>query len=50
MRHSSSTATGRVIAWNKSMETMTGIPAKDMLGKGNYEYALPFYGERRPAH
>jgi PAS domain S-box-containing protein len=39
---------GRVIAWNRSMETMTGIPAKDMLGKGNYEYALPFYGERRP--
>ena len=30
------------------METMTGIPARDMLGKGNYEYALPFYGERRP--
>jgi two-component system cell cycle sensor histidine kinase/response regulator CckA len=27
---------------------MTGVAAKDMLGKGNYEYALPFYGERRP--
>jgi len=39
---------GKVIAWNRSMETMTGIPAKDMLGKGNYEYAMPFYGERRP--
>ncbi len=39
---------GKVIAWNKSMETMTGIPARDMLGRGNYEYALPFYGERRP--
>ena len=39
---------GKVIAWNRSMETMTGIPAKDMLGKGNYEYAVPFYGERRP--
>ena len=39
---------GKVIAWNRSMETMTGIPAKDMLGKGNYEYAIPFYGERRP--
>ena len=35
---------GKVIAWNQSMETMTGIPAKDMLGKGNYEYAVPFYG------
>ena len=39
---------GKVIAWNRSMETMTGIAARDMLGKGNYEYALPFYGERRP--
>ena len=39
---------GAVIAWNRAMEEMTGVPAKDMLGKGNYEYALPFYGERRP--
>ncbi|HTZ38747.1 MAG TPA: PAS domain S-box protein, partial [Syntrophales bacterium] len=39
---------GKVIAWNRSMETMTSIAAKDMLGKGNYEYALPLYGERRP--
>lgn len=39
---------GRVIAWNRAMETMTGISAKDMLGKGNYDYAVPFYGERRP--
>jgi PAS domain S-box-containing protein len=39
---------GRVIAWNKAMETLTGIPADAMLGKGNYEYALPFYKERRP--
>jgi len=39
---------GRVIAWNRAIEEMTGIPARDMLGKGNYEYAIPFYGERRP--
>jgi PAS domain S-box-containing protein len=39
---------GRVIAWNRSIEDMTGIPAADMLGKGDYEYAIPFYGERRP--
>ncbi len=39
---------GKVIAWNRSMELMTGIEAKDMLGKGDYEYAIPFYGERRP--
>ena len=27
------------IAWNRAIEEMTGIHAKDMLGKGNYEYA-----------
>ncbi len=41
-------AEGRVIAWNQAIEEMTGIPAQDVLGKGDYEYALPFYGERRP--
>ncbi len=39
---------GKVITWNKAMETMTGIAAKDILGKGNYEYAIPFYGKQRP--
>ena len=39
---------GRVIAWNRAIEDMTGVSARDMLGKGNYEYALPFYGVRRP--
>jgi len=39
---------GKVIAWNRAIEEMTGVKAKDMLGKGNYEYALPFYGKRRP--
>ena len=37
-----------VISWNQAMEDMTGIPSPQMLGRGNYEYALPFYGERRP--
>ena len=27
---------------------MTGVAAKDMIGRGNFEYALPFYGKRRP--
>jgi hypothetical protein len=27
---------------------MTGVKGQDILGKGNYEYALPVYGERRP--
>lgn len=39
---------GKVIAWNRAIEAMTGISAADILGKGNYEYAIPFYGERRP--
>jgi PAS domain S-box-containing protein len=39
---------GKVIAWNLAIESMTGIKAADMLGKGDYEYALPFYGERKP--
>ncbi len=40
--------TGKVIAWNLAMEDMTGIPAASMLGKRDFEYALPFYGARRP--
>jgi PAS domain S-box-containing protein len=39
---------GKVVTWNKAMENLTGVAAADMVGKGNYEYALPFYGERRP--
>jgi PAS domain S-box-containing protein len=39
---------GKVIAWNRAIEAMTGIRAEEILGKGNYEYAIPFYGERRP--
>jgi PAS domain S-box-containing protein len=39
---------GTVIAWNKAIEEMTGIPSREMIGKGNYEYAIPFYGDRRP--
>jgi len=39
---------GEVIAWNKAFEEMSGIPAASMIGKGNYEYSLAFYTERRP--
>jgi PAS domain S-box-containing protein len=39
---------GNVIAWNRAIEEMTGVKAADILGKGDYEYALPFYGIRRP--
>ncbi len=39
---------GVVIAWNRAMERMTGTTSDQVLGKGNYEYAIPFYHERRP--
>jgi PAS domain S-box-containing protein len=39
---------GVVVAWNRATESLTGVKAEDMVGKGNYEYAIPFYGERRP--
>ncbi len=39
---------GRVIAWNRAMEIMTGVLKEEMLGKGDFAYAVPFYGKRRP--
>ena len=39
---------GKVIAWNRAIEVMTRFKAEEMLGKGDHEYAIPFYGERRP--
>jgi PAS domain S-box-containing protein len=39
---------GKIIAWNHAIEEMTGVPAAAMLGKGDYEYAIPFYGQRQP--
>ncbi|NTW06638.1 MAG: PAS domain S-box protein, partial [Syntrophaceae bacterium] len=39
---------GKVIAWNRAVEEMTGVKAADMLGKGNYEYTVTFYGMRKP--
>ena len=41
-------AGGVVIAWNQAIEELTGVKAWDMLGRGDYAYAVPFYGERRP--
>ncbi len=39
---------GTVIAWNKSIEELTGVPASHMLGQKDYLYAVPFYGKARP--
>lgn len=39
---------GKIVAWNRAIEDLTGIKAEEMVGKDNYEYAIPFYGTRRP--
>ncbi len=38
----------RVIVWNRAMETLTGVTTIEILGKGDYAYAMPFYGTERP--
>jgi PAS domain S-box-containing protein len=40
--------TGKVIAWNHAIEEMTGVKAEEIMGNAEYEYAVPFYGEKRP--
>ncbi|WP_244161357.1 EAL domain-containing protein [Trichlorobacter thiogenes] len=37
----------KVVIWNRAMEKMTGVSKEDMVGKGDHEYTIPFYGERR---
>ncbi|MDY0020648.1 MAG: histidine kinase N-terminal 7TM domain-containing protein, partial [Anaerolineae bacterium] len=39
---------GKVIAWNKTIEQLTGVRQEELLGKDAYAYAIPFYGEARP--
>ena len=39
---------GRVIAWNRAIEKMTGVKSQQMIGKGNYAYSIPFTGHRQP--
>ena len=38
----------RIIAWNHSIEEMTGIKASSMLGKGDFSYAVALHKEKRP--
>lgn len=38
----------KVMAWNRAMEHLTGIPKRNMLGKGGFAYAIPFHGEPKP--
>ncbi|WP_245574419.1 diguanylate cyclase [Desulfovirgula thermocuniculi] len=39
---------GKVLVWNRAMEEMTGIRKEEILGRGKYAYAVPFYGKERP--
>ena len=39
---------GKVIAWNRAIEEMTGIGRNDMIGQRDRAYAVPFYDEGRP--
>ncbi|TRZ68940.1 MAG: PAS domain S-box protein [Methanothrix sp.] len=39
----------KVIAWNRAIEVMTGVHEEAIIGKGDYAYAVPFYGKERPA-
>ncbi|MDV2481838.1 PAS domain S-box protein [Methanoculleus sp. Wushi-C6] len=39
---------GHVVAWNRAVEELTGVPKAEVLGRGDHAYAVPFYGEARP--
>lgn len=38
----------KVISWNRAMIELTGVSKEDMIGKGDYAYAVPFFGSPRP--
>lgn len=38
----------RVIAWNRPLETLTGVNKDDILGKADYQKAFQFYEGARP--
>ncbi len=38
----------RIVAWNRACEVMTGVMKEAVLGRGDYAYAEPFFGKRRP--
>ncbi|MEW5921896.1 MAG: diguanylate cyclase [Bacillota bacterium] len=39
---------GKVVVWNRAIEEMTGVRKEEVLGRGEYAYAVPFYGKPRP--
>jgi PAS domain S-box-containing protein len=38
----------KVIAWNRAVEEMTGVPKENVIGRDAYSYGEPFYGFKRP--
>ncbi|MFA4861567.1 PAS domain S-box protein [Methanoregula sp.] len=39
---------GVVLAWNRALELLSGVPAGEIIGKGDYEYSLWLFRKRRP--
>jgi PAS domain S-box-containing protein len=39
---------GKVLAWNRALEELSGVSAGDIIGKGDHEYSLWLYGKRHP--
>ncbi len=39
---------GKVLAWNRAIEQLSGVSAGDIIGKGDHEYSLWQYEKRRP--
>jgi len=38
---------GHVLAWNRAMEQLTGVPSQTVMEKGNFAYSEPFFGKRQ---
>ncbi|NDV26408.1 EAL domain-containing protein [Desulfovibrio sp. JC010] len=39
---------GVVVAWNPALETLTGVPAEEVIGKGDFEHIKIIHGKRTP--
>lgn len=37
----------KIVIWNRAMEKMSGVAKEDMIGKGDHEYTIPFFGCRK---
>jgi PAS domain S-box len=39
---------GKVIAWNEEMAKLSGVTPENMIGKGDWQYSIPFFGYKVP--